>query len=102
MSNDTWTPRKIISVVAATAGSIGILLWGVPYYIGTTVRAQVTAELAALPPDPHPVAATDFATNTEKIANIEKVVLRMEQQMILRDAVIMDYFKDKATKADDE
>lgn len=100
MSNDL-TPAKIISLVTAALVLVGLVLWGVPYYIGSQVRAQVTTELKALPPDPHPITATEIGALTSTVAATQATVLRMEQAMIARDQIILQYFQDKAEEADD-
>ncbi len=91
-----WTVGKIVGLATAILALSGLVLWGVPYYIGSVARAQVTTELAALPPDPHPITAIEVGALTTKVADTEATVLRIEAAMIERDRVILKYFQDKA------
>ena len=51
---DKLNAGKIVGLATAVLILGGLVLWGVPYYIATKVSAQVTTEIAALPPHPHP------------------------------------------------
>lgn len=100
MSNEL-TPTKIVSMVTGALVLGGLVLWGVPWYIAGTVRAQVTTELEAMPADPHPITAVQVGALTTKVAATEATVLRIEKAMIERDKIILQYFQDKAGEADD-
>ena len=98
--NDKINVGKMVGLATAVLILGGLVLWGVPYYIAGTVRAQVTKELKALPPNPHPITAVEVGALTTKVENTEATVLRIEKAMIARDAVILKYFQDKAGEAD--
>ncbi len=100
MSNgERWTMGKCIGTATAILVLAGLVLWGVPWYIAGQVRAQVTAELKALPPDPHPITALEIGAFTTSLAETKATVLRMEKAMIERDRIILKYFQDKAGEA---
>ncbi len=98
MSNGKITAWKILGMVATGAGSIGALAWGVPYYIDRQVDRRVEAEFVK---SPHPVTAAQYGVTAAQVVTIEATVIRMEQKMDARDAVILKYFQDKASEADD-
>ena len=97
---DKLNAGKLVGLATAVLILGGLVLWGVPYYIASIARAQVTTEIAALPPDPHPITAVEVGALTTKVENTEATVLRIEKAMIARDAVILKYFQDKAGEAD--
>ena len=90
----TW--QKIaaaIAGVATTAGALGAVFWGVPYYIDRQVDAKVAEELAGAG-----VSTTKEAANQNK-ATIGAVLNRldsMETRMIERDRLFMQYLQEQA------
>ena len=94
------TPRKVVSWVGAiigAGGAITLLFWGVPFYLKSTVHDLYAAEAAAA------AAPAGVGTNSGAIAAIQAQLTSMEARMIARDkiqadrdAVIMQYFADKA------
>lgn len=97
MSNSIFTPGKIIAGIASVGAAVALVLWGVPYYVSHLASKAFTAQAAT---SPHPVSKAEVATNTTKIDTIESTVLRMEAKMDARDAVIMQYFQDRAAAAE--
>ncbi len=91
--SDNMTTGKIIALITACLVLAGLVLWGVPYYIGSQVHAQVATELVA---NPHPVSAVEFNTVATRTLAMEATLLRMEQRMIERDEIILKYFQDQA------
>lgn len=90
------TPGKIIGGATAVIVLAGMVLWGVPYYIGAQVRSAVSTELEA-------AGVTDgnaaSAANTAAISAISGTLTSMENRMIARDEFVMNYFKEQADRA---
>jgi len=90
------SPGKIVGGIAAVGAACAIVLWGVPYYIHTVVREDVSAELKA-------AGVTDGGeTANANTATLGAVLIRldgMETRMIARDEFVMNYFKEQADRA---
>lgn len=96
MSTGKW-----IGSIASAAAAVGIILWGVPYYIKHQVEVEVRAEMAEIGT---PAPPAEISQNTATIEAVQSQLSSMEQRMIERDriqaerdAVIMQFFADKAS-----
>lgn len=88
---------KISTIVGIVVVAVGLVLWGVPYYLKSQVHDLYAAESAAAGA---PVGVTN---NTATIGAMQLQLNGIEARMIARDqiqaerdAVIMQYFTDKA------
>lgn len=83
--------------ITATIGAIVLIFWGVPYYLQTQVRALYAAEVAAAGA-PAGVTANDAAIQAmqRQLNGMELRMIARDEIQADRDAVIMQYFADKA------
>ncbi len=96
MSNDKkLTPGKMISSIAAILTTVAVVLWGVPYYLKAEVHALYMIELEA---SPHPVTTKDLAVTVGAISALQLQLTSMENRMIARDALFMEYLQDQASR----
>ncbi len=90
------TAGRITAIIGAALAIAGLAFWGVPYYIGSVVRTQVTAELTA-------AGITDAdQTADANTATLGAILIRldgMEARMIRRDEFVLNYFKEQADRA---
>ncbi|MCK4869454.1 MAG: hypothetical protein KAI41_02285 [Hyphomicrobiaceae bacterium] len=92
------TPGKIVGGIASVLTTVALVLWGVPYYLKGEVSDLYAAEqkaAAELEPDQNPV---------QNAADIQAVLDRlesMENRMIARDALFMEYLQAQANRGSD-
>lgn len=94
--NEWSKPAKILSGIATAVGALAVILWGVPYYIGSQVRAQVAVELRQ-----HDVPGIEETADGNK-ATLGAVLTQlegMETRMIERDQMFIDYLERQAELA---
>lgn len=92
----TW--QKIsaaIAGVAATAGALGAVFWGVPHYIDRTVATAVQAEVAAVAADLDAVD-TSADASAAQIQAISTQLTSIENRMIERDRLFMEWLERQA------
>lgn len=98
MSDDKkLTPGKMASLIAAVLGAAALVLWGVPYYLKAEVHDLYMDELVA---SPHPVTTEDLAVTVGAITALQSQLTSMENRMIARDALFMEYLQDQASRGD--
>jgi hypothetical protein len=87
------------AAVVAIFGVLTVSLWGVPYYIGTQVREQVTHELKEQAvSDELDGVKTIAQTNSATLAAIAGQLERMEKAQIRRDELFADYLERQAER----
>lgn len=89
--------NKVWAYIAGIGGLITVLVamgWGVPHYIKTEVTAQVTANLTAAG-----IETIDDTADTNKatITAIQSQLSGMEDRMIERDRLFMEYLERQAS-----
>jgi hypothetical protein len=94
------TIKKVAGAFVAVVAAAGVLFWGVPYWMQTQVRAQVTAELreqavSTAVDDVEAIAKANKATLTA----IQGTLTRMEQAQIRRDQLFAEYLERQAARA---
>lgn len=89
---------KIVASSVSGIGLLGLLLWGVPYFLKAEVHDLYMAEAIA---SPHPVTKGDLANNTAAVIALQIQLTSMENRMIARDELFMAYLERQAG-ADDE
>jgi len=91
--SEKLTPGKMIGSIAVVLGAAALVLWGVPYYLKAEVHDLYSAELEA---SPHPVTTEDLAVTVGAISALQLQLTSMENRMIARDALFMEYLQDQA------
>lgn len=96
MSDDKkLTTGKLISLVAAALTTAVLVLWGVPYYLKAEVHDLFMIESAA---SPHPVTTEDLADTVGAVVALQIQLSSMENRMIARDALFMEYLQAQASR----
>ncbi len=99
MSDDKkLTPGKIVGLIAAGLTTAALVLWGVPYYLKAEVHDLFMVEAVA---SPHPVTEDDLAVTVGAISALQLQLTSMENRMIARDVLFMDYLQDQASRGRD-
>ncbi len=89
------TPGKTVGLIAAVLTTTTLVLWGVPYYLKAEVHDLFAVEAAA---SPHPVTEEDLAVTVGAISALQLQLTSMENRMIARDALFMEYLQDQASR----
>lgn len=95
MSELRITPSKIVAVAVPILGTLAIMFWGVPYYLKAEVHDLFMVESIA---SPHPVTTADLAGTTAAVIALQLQLTSMENRMIARDKLFMDYLKEQAIR----
>lgn len=91
--------QKIAGAFVAVVAAAAVLFWGVPYWMKTQVREQVTAELKEQ-------AVTTTVGEVDRLAKanaatltaIQGTLTRMEQAQIRRDQLFAEYLERQANR----
>ena len=90
-----------IAAIVGIPGTVAVILWGVPYFLNHAVDTRFDDYVKTMPAVPVP---SGIAQNGATINAVKDQLSSMEQRMIERDriqaerdAVIMQYFADKAS-----
>ena len=79
---------------------LGAMVWGIPPYLKSTVSDLYAAEAAAAPPPTIPAAVVENTAAVkalgEQLGSMDARMIARDQLQAERDAVIMQYFADKA------
>ncbi len=79
---------------------IGAMVWGVPFYLETQIRTLYAAEVVAAGPPSIPAAVGENTAAIkafgEQLDSMDARMIARDQIQAKRDAVIMQYFADKA------
>lgn len=84
-----------IAGVATTVGALAAVFWGVPYYIDNQVDAKVAVELADAGIG---TTATAASTNTATIGAVLNRLDSMENRMIERDKLFIEWLQRQANE----
>ena len=80
---------------------VGAMVWGVPHYLKSTVSDLYAAEAEAAPAPSIPQAVLDNTAAVkafgEQLNSVEARMIARDQIQAEKDAVIMQYFADKAS-----
>ena len=94
----SWQKISIIIGVIVVGG--GLVLWGVPYFLKSEVHDLYAAEAKAAPAPSVPQAVIENTAAVKalgtQLAGMENRLIARDKIQAERDAVIMQYFADKA------